>query len=250
MAGTVCEAAHARHRGVALACRAVTGPLLASARMQTGRGQVLLWAAAAVLGTLAVVRMLDGGGGGGQGAPLPVSVDRGGAAAPADGAGVAGRSGGGGAGAVYVHVAGRVRRPGLYRLPAGSRVATALERAGGPAHGASLAAVNLAARVEDGQQILVPGAGAAAASGLGGAAGDATGPGGAAGSGSAGRAMLSLAAATVEQLDQLDGIGPTLAKRIVQYRDAHGGFRSVDELNQVEGIGQKRLEALREAVGP
>ena len=218
--------------------------------MGTGRGQVLLWAAAAVLGTLAVVRMLDGGGGG-QGAPLPVRVDRGGAGAPVDGARRAGGSGGGGgAGGVYVHVAGRVRRPGLYRLPAGSRVASALARAGGPARGASLAAVNLAARVEDGQQILVPSARGAGAAGLPGAAGGAVGPGGAAKPGSAGRAKLSLAAATVEQLDQLDGIGPTLAKRIVQYRDAHGGFGSVDELNQVEGIGDKRLEALREALGP
>ena len=61
---------------------------------------------------------------------------------------------------------------------------------------------------------------------------------------------MSLSTATVEQLDTLDGIGPTLAGRIVQYRDAHGGFGSVDELNQVEGIGDKRLEALREALGP
>ena len=68
--------------------------------------------------------------------------------------------------------------------------------------------------------------------------------------GAAGGAKLSLASATVEQLDQLDGIGPTLAKRIVQFRDEKGGFRSVDQLRDVEGIGEKRFAALRESVGP
>jgi len=96
-------------------------------------------------------------------------------------------------------------------------------------------------RVQDGQQILVPRRGAAPAAG----AASAAVPGGA-GSGR----RLSLATATVEQLDQLDGIGPTLAKRIVEYREEHGGFRSIDELKQVEGIGDKRFESLEESVGP
>lgn len=143
---------------------------------------------------------------------------------------------------VYVHVAGRVRRPGLYRLASGSRVASAIDRAGGAAGHADLTKVNLAARVEDGQQIVVPELGAAPA-----AAG--TGPAGPGGAGPAG-AKVSLASATAEQLDALDGIGPTLAKRIVEYRDAHGGFRSVGQLRDVEGIGEKRFEALRKAVGP
>jgi competence protein ComEA len=140
---------------------------------------------------------------------------------------------------VYVHVAGRVIRPGLYRLAAGSRIATAIDRAGGPARGADLSAVNLAMRVQDGQQVLVPRRGTAPTGAPTG--GQAEGAGG---------ARLSLASATAEQLDQLDGIGPTLAKRIVDYREQHGGFRSIDELKQVEGIGEKRFKALKDSLGP
>jgi competence protein ComEA len=189
---------------------------------------VLVWLAAAVLATLAAVRLLDGGGGDASSASPPVRVDRG-VEAPGEGGGASG-------GEAFVHVAGRVRRPGLYRVPASARVALAIERAGGPADGADLSAVNLAARVEDGQQIVLPRAGAARAAGGGqlGAAG----------------AKLSLAQASQEQLEELDGIGPTLAKRILEYRDENGGFRSVDELKEVEGIGEKRFESLREAVVP
>jgi competence protein ComEA len=91
--------------------------------------------------------------------------------------------------------------------------------------------------VQDGQQVLVPRAGAAQA------VGDP-------GSSRPGGAKPSLASATAAQLDRLDGIGPKLAKRIVDYRQSHGGFRSVDELKQVEGIGDKRFQALRDALGP
>ena len=141
---------------------------------------------------------------------------------------------------VYVHVAGAVRRPGLYRVPAGSRVGAALERAGGPTKRAELAGTNLAARVQDGQQVVVPtqaagpAAAAATASPVAGAP----------------SAPISLANATQAQLEELDGIGPTLAARIIEYRDAHGGFRSVEELGEVDGIGEVRLEALRQAVQP
>jgi competence protein ComEA len=140
---------------------------------------------------------------------------------------------------VYVHVAGAVRRPGLYRVGENTRVGRALEVAGGPTAKADLAATNLAAQVEDGQQILVPvrGAAATAAAAAPGAAATASGP-------------ISLAGATQAQLEELDGIGPTLAARILEYRDEHGGFRSVEELAEVEGIGEVRLEALREAVQP
>jgi competence protein ComEA len=191
---------------------------------------VAIWLVAAVLAVLAGMRLL----GGSDSAAPAVSVDGGARSsprAPKDAE-------------LYVHVAGAVREPGLIRLPSGSRVATALERVGGPTRRADLTLVNLAARVQDGQQIVVPVAGVAAAT-----AGSA---GGAAGSGAgvAPSAKIHLATATPEQLDEVDGIGPTLAERIVEYRDGHGGFRSVDDLAQVEGIGEKRLATLREALQP
>ena len=196
------------------------------------RGQVFWWVAAAVLAAFAAVRLLGGGS-----EPRPVAPVRIEGARRAPGA----PGGGAQAGRLYVHVAGRVRRPGLYRLASGARVAAAIDRAGGPARRADLAKVNLAARVEDGQQVVVPRVGAAPPGA------DVAGGAGAAG---AAGAKLSLGNATVEQLDGLDGIGPTLAKRIVQYREEHGGFRSIAGLRDVEGIGEKRFESLRKAVGP
>ena len=163
----------------------------------------------------------------------PVSVDEPAAATPSRSRSVR---------RVYVHVAGAVRRPGLYRLREGARVAAALELAGGPTRRAELAGTNLAAQVQDGQQVVVPTRGNAMAA----AAPPATGTGA---TGVAG-GQLSLANATQAQLEELDGIGPTLAARIIEYRDAHGGFRSVEELGEVDGIGEVRLEALREAVQP
>jgi len=187
------------------------------------------WAAVAAALVFAVVRAL-GGGGGPQ--PPPVRVE--------GGATDSGRSRSRGAeGGLYVHVAGAVRRPGLYRVPEGSRVAAALERAGGPTRKAEVAAVNLAAPVEDGQQVVVPARGAAAPG-----ATPSVGGTGAAAPG----AQLSLATATVDQLDALDGIGPTLAERILAFRDKNGGFRSIEQLREVEGIGEKRFEALKEAL--
>lgn len=140
----------------------------------------------------------------------------------------------------YVHVAGAVRRPGLYRVPAGARVAVAVRRAGGPARGAQLAAVNLAARLQDGQQVVVPG--------TGGTAGGVGAPGAAAAG--AGGAKVSLGSATAEQLEELDGIGPTLAEKIIEYRTKRGGFRSLDQLRQVDGIGEKRFESLKKGLTP
>lgn len=205
------------------------------------RSTIAIWAAAAVLAVLAGMRLL----GGDEGQPAPVRIDapsgsdapRAGAASGAGGPSGAGRARTGPE--LYVHVAGAVRRPGLMRVPADARVATALERAGGPTRAADLTLVNLAARVQDGQQIVVP------AHGPGG-------PGTASGSGPAGGvdAPIHLSTATVEQLDEIDGIGPTLAERIIEYRDEHGGFRGLDELAQVDGIGEARLAALREALQP
>jgi competence protein ComEA len=213
---------------------------------------VLTWVVAAVLATLAAVRLL--GGGGPEPPPLRIDGEAAGTTGP-PGAGRSGRGAGGAGGQdIFVHVAGAVRRPGLYRVPSAARVAEALERAGGPLRRAELAAVNLAARMEDGQQVVVPAGGAVPVAG---AAGARASPGtagavpGAAGAvpGAAG-VKLSLAAATVDQLEELDGIGPTLAGRIIEYRDAHGGFRSVEQLREVDGIGEKRFATLREAVQP
>jgi competence protein ComEA len=148
---------------------------------------------------------------------------------------------------LVVDVAGEVRRPGVYRVPQGARVDAAVQQAGGVTRRGESAAVNLAMPLHDGQQIVVPrrgGAGPVAAT-AGGTPGAAPGT-----PGAAPAQPVSLSTATVAQLDTLDGIGPTLAARIVQYRDAHGGFRSVDELRQVDGIGDKRFASLRKAVQP
>lgn len=190
---------------------------------------IAIWLAAAVLAVLAGVRLL---GGGDQAAP-PVAIDGAGASAVRSTPAAARAE-------LYVHVAGAVRRPGLIRVPDGTRVATALERAGGPTRRADLTLVNLAARVQDGQQIVVPVAGATPSAAT---------PSGAT-PGAAPGAKVQLSTATAEQLDEIDGIGPTLAERIIEYRAAHGGFRSLDDLSQVEGIGEKRLETLKMGLTP
>jgi competence protein ComEA len=195
------------------------------------RGTVVIWVVAAALGVFAVMRLT---GSGGEETGTPVRVDRSPGASAGETRGGAQRAG------LYVHVAGAVRRPGLVRVPAGARVAEAVLRAGGPSRKADLTGVNLAAQVEDGQQVVVPVAGA-----LPGGMPDETGA-------MAGPAAVkpSLGSATVEQLDEIDGIGPTLAERIVEYRTENGGFSSLDELQDVDGIGEKRLETLREALQP
>jgi len=196
---------------------------------------MVAWAVAAVLVVLAAVRVLAPEGGG-RAAP-PVRVD-------GDAAGE--RQGGGGRGAgpgIYVHVAGEVMRPGLLRLPAGSRAAVAIARAGGPTGRAELTAVNLAQPLEDGQQVIVPRRVPGALGGVAAAAG-------AGAPGTPGAVPLSLATATPEQLEELDGIGPTLAQRIIEFRDENGGIRSLGQLQEVEGIGEKRFESLSEAVRP
>jgi competence protein ComEA len=144
---------------------------------------------------------------------------------------------GGGGGRVVVDVSGAVRRPGVYRLSAGERVADALRRAGGATRRADLTQVNRAAKLEDGRQILVP---VRAPAGAAAAGSEAAAP------GATPSAPLSLNTATLEQLETLDGVGPATAQKILDYRKAHNGFGSVDELDQVPGIGPKRLAALRD----
>jgi competence protein ComEA len=141
----------------------------------------------------------------------------------------------GSAPALVVHVVGAVHRPGLFRLKEGSRVADAVARAGGPTRRADLSAVNLAAPLADGQQVIVPRRGP---------------PGAAAGIGDAPRAKVSLAIATVDQLDELPGIGPVTAQKIVDWRASHGPFQTVDDLDDVPGIGPARIEQLRDLVTP
>jgi len=212
------------------------------------KAQLLAYAVAGVLVVVAAIRLL--GGGGDEGRPAAIRLDGPPGAAPAH----TGRGETAGGARIYVHVAGAVARPGLYRVPPRSRVAVAIERAGGPSPKADLSGVNLAASLEDGQQVIVPRRGAgttAAASGAGPRAGGAGAPGSTGPTGTAGAgAQISLATATAEQLDGLDGIGPTLAKRIIEYREGNGGFRSVAQLREVEGIGPKRFETLKQSVRP
>jgi competence protein ComEA len=195
---------------------------------------MVAWLVAAALMVVAVLRMLGGGGP----APPPARVDDGHGRAAGTAEGAAHAGGGGG---LYVHVAGAVRRPGLLRISGSARVASAIARAGGPARGADLTAVNLAQPLEDGQQVIVPRRGGASQA-TAATPGEAGAP--------AGASTPSLATATLAQLDELDGIGPTLAKRIVEYRESHGGFRSLEELREVDGIGEKRFAALRKALRP
>lgn len=139
---------------------------------------------------------------------------------------------------LVVDVVGAVRRPGLVRLAEGSRVADAIARAGGLRRGAERAGVNFAAPVSDGQQVVVPQRGAAVAAGAG------------AGSAAASTGPVSLSSATAEQLDTLPGVGPVTAEKIVAYRQQHGAFRSVDELDAISGIGPSRIANLRGLVVP
>jgi competence protein ComEA len=171
----------------------------------------------------------------------PAGAGEGGpAAAAAGGSAGAGSAGSGAAvdGRVAVHVAGRVRRPGLVRLPAGSRVQDAIRAAGGSTAGADLDAVNLARRLTDGEQVLVPGPGDPPPP---------PSPGADPGSGATPSAPLDLNTATLEQLDALPGVGEVTAGRIVAYRSAHP-FTAVDELLEVPGIGQRRFEQLKDLV--
>jgi len=141
---------------------------------------------------------------------------------------------------VVVDVAGAVAKPGVYRLPAGSRVNDAVKRAGGATARASVESINLAARLTDGQQVVVPetvpGASAAIAS-SGTAPGVPAGP-------------VSLGSATVDQLDTIEGIGPVTAQKILEFRNEHGGISSIDQLDQIDGIGPATMQTLRDGLQP
>ncbi len=200
--------------------------------------QLLAYVAAAVLVVVAGIRYLDPGGGDKPAAPVAIDGEAG--AATADGSDEDGR--------LYVHVAGEVREPGLYRLSAGARVGAAIDRAGGVEPRADLSGVNLAAELQDGQQVLVPRRGTSTAvapapspSATGAPTANAGAP----------AAPISLAQATADELDAgVDGIGPILATRIIEFRDEQGGVGAIDELEAVDGIGEERLADLRDALVP
>lgn len=129
---------------------------------------------------------------------------------------------------IVVSVGGRVPRPGLVRLPAGSRVDDAVRAAGGALPGADLGALNLARRLVDGEQIQVGVPQSAVAPGASGPA-----------------ALLDLNGATLQQLDALPGIGPVLAQKVLDWRTEHGRFGSVDQLREVPGIGESKYAELK-----
>ena len=137
---------------------------------------------------------------------------------------------------LLVHVTGHVVRPGLYPLPPGSRVNDALAAAGGPAPGSEPHALNLAAPVADGEQVVVPPAGAAPV---------APGPGS---PGPGGGAKVDLNTATQAQLEQLPGIGPKLAQRILDHRQRKGRFTSPRDLLGIEGFGPRKRAGLEDLV--
>jgi competence protein ComEA len=164
--------------------------------------------------------------------------------APASSAAISGSAPGGAkkSGRVTAHVAGAVSIPGVYDLDANARVIDAVEAAGSGAPDADLNRLNLAAKVTDGQRVLVQRAGEAAPAGP-------AGPGAGGGAGSAaGSAPVNLNSATPAELESLPGIGPTLAEAILAERERRGGFRSVNELRDVRGIGEKRFADLKDKV--
>ncbi|WP_184592562.1 ComEA family DNA-binding protein [Streptomyces violarus] len=163
-------------------------------------------------------------------------------------AGAAKATGAAGPPEIVVDVGGKVRDPGIHQLPAGSRVADALRAAGGVKPGTNTDGLNRARFLVDGEQVVVGGPAPVAGNGAGGTAAGAT-AGGAAG-GAMPAAPVSLNTATTDQLDTLPGVGPVLAQHIIDYRTQHGGFRSVDELREVNGIGDRRFADLRNLVRP
>jgi competence protein ComEA len=200
---------------------------------ELSRSQVVVYGVVAVALLLVGSRAIRAEGGSDSFA----AADSASFAASSEESGEAGFSVSGQGADLVVDVTGAVERPGVYRMPAGARVIDAVKRAGGATARAELEAVNLAARLADGQQVVVPervpgGAGVAV---VGSDAED--GP-------------ISLGTATVEQLDTIDGIGPVTAQDIIEFRDEHGGLASVDQLDQVSGIGPATMESLRARLQP
>jgi len=199
---------------------------------ELSRSQIAVYGAVAVLLLLLGARAIRAEGSGSGYQPAP-SFGSGESSEASGGFSLDSSSGGD----VVVHVTGAVARPGVYRLPMGARVTDAVSRAGGPGSGALLEAINLAARLADGQQVVVPKAGP------GGTPLGVTGT-------TAEDGPISLGTATAEQLETIDGIGPVTAQKILEYRDGQGGLASVDQLDRVSGIGPATMESLRSRLQP
>jgi len=205
------------------------------------RSQLIVYGAVAVVLLLVGARWIRSGDS--QGEPAG-EVSYGGSSSPGassdDSAGTLAVDAEGGTD-VVVDVTGAVNDPGVYRLPAGSRVDDAVQRAGGATSRAEVQSINLAARLTDGQQVVVPekvrGSTAVAAVGAGATGTDTSTP-------------ISVGTASVEELDTIEGIGPVTAQKIVDFRDEHGGVSSVDQLDQIDGIGPATMESLRSRLQP
>ncbi len=215
--------------------------------MRFSRRHLIAYLALAAVIAAVGVRYLvvDGAPSGGEQLVLtPVSSPQA-SVSEASGATTAGDAGGSASADVVVHVCGAVRSPGIIRLPQGSRVADALEAAGGATGKAELAGVNLASHVADGQQIVVPERAL-----LGAAAGPTpagSGLGSASGSGVIG-GPVNINTASLAQLETLPGVGPSTAQKIIDYRAQSGGFKAIDELKNVPGIGDAKFDAVKDVI--
>ncbi len=206
--------------------------------LSLGRGQIAVYVL--VAGVLILVGLNSIRGGDGPGQSFPLTSEPAGAGRGDAGSGLQVSAG---QDRLTVDVSGGVKRPGVYRLAEGARVIDAIARAGGVTGSAMPGAINRAAKLADGQQVVVTLKVVAG----GGAGGGTTGAG--VGSG-APDAPISLGTATADQLQEIDGIGPVTASQIIEFRDSKGGLGSVEELDQVSGIGPVTMEALRARLQP
>jgi competence protein ComEA len=214
---------------------------------------VIALVVAVVLGGFVVLHHRSAGSAADAGSSWPGSsspdsstaVGSSGAGASAGATGAADSSGSGSSGSIVVDVGGRVRRPGLVTLPPGSRVADAIAAAGGALRRKDVATTDLAAKVGDGQLLLIGtsasgGSAAAAGSSDGGTPGDASGS----------TAPVSLSSADLTTLETLPGVGPVTAQKIIDWRTAHNGFTSIEQLQQVPGIGPAHYAEVKALVTP
>jgi len=244
-----------RPAATALLLVAAVAAVVAAIGVWTARPQ-----AEAVHGLPAVVVGGTGGGAGGGVADVGAGGGAGPAGAASTGAGSGGAAGGaagGGAtgagkapagGVLVVSVSGRVAHPGVVRVPDGARVTDVLSAAGGAQPGVDLSGLNLARRVVDGEQIAVGVPPAPDATGRPPGAPDSPGSAGAGAASTGPAAKVDLNTATVAQLDTLHGVGPVTAQHIVDWRTRNGRFARVDQLREIDGIGERRFQQLRDLV--